>query len=124
MKLLFFCLIFISGCSADNRAVAGSYPSEGLATWYTAKHTAIGEKFDDKTLSCAMRKRDFGKYYKVCNVENNKCVIVRHNNFGPSLRMFNKGRIIDLSRAAFSGIADLKEGVIKIILSEAADLPH
>lgn len=119
MKWPLACFLFfllISGCD-DNRPVAGSYPTKGLATWYTAKITATGEKFDDREFTCAIRKNDFGKYYKVCNVENNKCVVARHNNFGPSFGMFKRGRIIDLSKAAFSNIADLKEGVIKVTVS-------
>ena len=65
-----------------------------------------------------MRRRDFGRYYKVCNLSNNKCVVVRHNNFGPSKRLFDKGRIIDLSKKAFSEIADIKDGVVKVSLEE------
>lgn len=113
----FACLILLVGC-ADNRPVSGPYPEQGLATWYTAKLTASGERFDGDSLTCAMRKRGFGGYYRVCNVKNNKCVTVRHNNFGPSLKKFKEGRIIDLSKAAFSSIAELEEGVIKVAVVE------
>lgn len=116
--LLFF--IFLPGCGQDNMPVSGLYPKEGLASWYVAKRTATGEIFKKNELTCAMRKRDFGKNYIVCNLENKKCVVVRHNNFGPSKRMFQKGRIIDLSKAAFSRIADLKQGLIKVRISQVA----
>ncbi len=119
IKYLFICFILICGC-ANNEPVRWPYPQQGLASWYSAKLTASGERFDGNALTCAMRKTDFGKYYKVCNLTNNKCVIVRHNNFGPSYRKFSEGRIIDLSKAAFSNIADLKEGVIKVTVVEVS----
>jgi len=98
--------------------VAGSYPTQGLASWYNVGHTASGEKYRGKEFTCAMRKRDFGKYYLVCNVENNKCIVVRHNDFGPAMRLFRQGRIIDLSRHAFSKLADLKKGLIRVRIGE------
>jgi len=107
----------LSAC-ADNTPVAGPYPKTGMASWYSARITATGERFDDNDLICALRKKDFGKHYKVCNTANNKCVAVRHNNFGPSKYFYNQGRIIDLSKAAFSQIADLEEGIIEVTIVE------
>lgn len=114
---LFSALLLLAAC-ADNAPVSGPYPRRGMASWYSAKVTATGEKFDANDLTCALRKTDFGKRYKVCNIANNKCVTVRHNNFGPSKYFYNKGRIVDLSKAAFSRIADLDEGVIAVIVGE------
>jgi len=110
-------VVFLAAC-ADNNPVIGIYPKTGKASWYFAKITATGEKFDSNDLTCAMRKTDFGKRYKVCNIANNKCVTVRQNNFGPSKYFYDQGRIIDLSKAAFSRIADFDEGVIKVIIGE------
>ena len=121
-QLMFVCVVlfFLGGC-ADNDPVIGPYPKSGKASWYSAKITATGENFSDKDLTCAMRKTDFGKYYKVCNIANNKCVVVRHNNFGPSKYLYDQGRIIDLSRITFSRIADLKEGIIKVTVDEVSE---
>ena len=94
------------------------YPAQGFATWYTAPLTATGEKLDDASFTCAMRRRDFGKYYQVCNDANGKCVVVRHNNWGPYWILYRQGRIVDLTKAAFSRLADLEEGIIKVRLSE------
>ncbi|MDD4182744.1 MAG: septal ring lytic transglycosylase RlpA family protein [Candidatus Omnitrophica bacterium] len=110
-------MLFLAAC-ADNTPVAGPYPKIGAASWYSAKITATGEKANDNDLTCAMRKKDFGKYYRVCNTANDKCVVVRHNNFGPSKRFYDQGRIIDLSKAAFSRIADLEEGIIEVTVGE------
>ena len=117
---LIVCFVLLFGC-ADNQPVIGAYPTHGEASWYTARRTASGEKFNQYAFSCAMRKFDFGKYYRVCNVANNKCVAVRHNDFGPSKRMYLRGRIIDLSHPAFSRIADLKQGIIEVTVNEVTD---
>lgn len=100
--------IFISSCGrTDNRPVEGPYPATGYASWYHAEG-----------MTCAMRKLDYGKYYAVTNIENNKSVIVLHNDFGPSRHFYNKGRIIDLSREAFLRIADINEGLINVTIEE------
>ena len=65
-----------------------------------------------------MRNREFGKDYLICNRENNKCVVARHNDFGPTLSLFKHGRIIDLSRHAFSKVAGLEKGIIKVRIGE------
>jgi rare lipoprotein A len=109
-------LIFASFCFFF--ANASDYPMQGVASWYHARRTASGERFSDATLTCAMRRRDYGKLYKVCNRDNGKCVVVRQNNFGPSKKLYNKGRIIDLSKAAFRRLADLKKGVIRVTVTE------
>lgn len=115
--LLLIYLILLSGCQ-DNRPVAGDYPAVGLATWYNPRLTASGERYKKGQFTSAMRKRGFGKYYLVCNLENNKCVEVRHNDFGPAAYLFRRGRIIDLSRNAFSKIADERKGVIRVRIGE------
>jgi rare lipoprotein A len=110
-------LLFLGGC-ADNTPVVGAYPKTGTASWYSARRTATGERFDGVDLTCAMRKTGFGKYYKVCNADNGKCVVVRHNNFGPAKYLYAKGRIIDLSKAAFSNIADVEDGIVPVSVEE------
>ena len=54
----------------------------------------------------------FGTKVKVINKKNGKSVIVIINDRGP----FVKGRIIDLSGAAFSSIANFDDGVIDVII--------
>ena len=119
--LLFIALLLIE-CLKRIGTPSGLYPTSGLASWYTAKITAIGESLTADSFTCALRRRDFGKWYKVCNTENGRCVVVRHNNWGPSWYLYNQGRIVDLSRAAFSRIADLEQGIIPITLAECDPL--
>lgn len=112
--LLVFILIFHCNIKAQT----------GKASWYSKEscqregtsgvYTASGERFNEEDMTCAMRRRDFGKYYKVCNLDNDKCVVVRHNDFGPNKKLHNEGRIVDLSKGAFRKIADLRKGIINI----------
>lgn len=76
--------------------------------------TASGERYNENDLTCAMRSREWGAKYLITNLENNKSVIVRLNDFGPNKKLYNKGRKVDLSKGAFKSIADLKKGVIKV----------
>ncbi len=114
--ILLASILFLLTAYAEN--ASQDYPTTGIASWYSTHTTASGEKFNDNDSTCAMRRYDFGKFYKVCNVANGKCVVVRQNDFGPSKYLYDKGRIIDLSKKAFSRIADLEEGIIKVTIEE------
>ena len=85
-----------------------------MASYYAKilhhRKTASGERFDNNAMTAAHRTLPFGTEVKVTNLNNGKSVSVRINDRGP----FVKGRIIDLSRAAFSQIADLNKGVVKV----------
>lgn len=97
---------------------ADRYPKQGIASWYVSKETASTEPYDPESFTCAMRRRDFGKQYWVCNSANGRCVRVRHNNFGPYWMLFARGRIVDLSRRAFAEIADLERGLVPVTVFE------
>ena len=120
LKSFFFALIIITLCKeAYARPLTASYyTKESCKKEGTGILTATGEIYNEEDLTCAMRRRDFGKYYKITNQENGKSVIVRHNNFGPNKKLHDAGRIVDLSRKAFEQIADLDKGVIKITIEE------
>lgn len=87
---------------------------KGKASYYGGKFngrkTASGEVFDENELTAAHRTYKFGTKLRVVNLKNGKEVVVRINDRGP----FVKGRIIDLSKAAFKAIANTKKGVIKV----------
>jgi rare lipoprotein A len=115
--IILICLVLLCGFQFK-RHVRGGYPAIGTASWYNPRLTASGERHRPGQFTCAMRKRDFGKSYLVCNLKNNKCVEVKQNDFGPALYLFAIGRIIDLSRDAFSKIADKKKGLIRVRIGE------
>jgi len=90
---------------------------KGIASWYSKddpgilETTANMEQFDDDQLTCAIWDLPFNTKLKVTNLENGKYVIVRVNDRGPAKRL---NRTIDLTRQAFSQIADLDKGLIEV----------
>jgi rare lipoprotein A len=88
----------------------------GKASYYTRsehKITANGESFKDNTYTAAHRTLPFNSIVRVTNVRNNQSVDVRINNRGP----YKKGRIVDLSKIAFTEIAPMKQGVASVKLT-------
>ena len=63
-------------------------------------------------MTAAHKTLPFGTRVRVTNLSNGKSVVVRINNRGP----YSKGRIIDLSQAAFSKIENMSKGVTKVKL--------
>ena len=102
-------------CAAERKGSNWvGYTESGKASYYAkkfqSKKTASGELYDQAKKTAAHKKMPFGAKVKVTNIKNNKSVIVKINDRGP----FVKGRIIDLSRSAFSSIADIDDGVIDV----------
>jgi len=66
---------------------------------------------------CATRDFERYSYVLVTNLDNGKTVECKITDFGPSFDIFPE-RIIDLSSASFSAIADLRLGVLKNVTVE------
>lgn len=85
-----------------------------MASYYARKFqhrkTASGERLNNNSMTAAHKTLPFGTEVIVKNLGNGKSVAVRINDRGP----FVRGRVIDLTRAAFSQIADLNKGVAKV----------
>jgi len=81
----------------------------GIASWYDYSLKGIVWSKNHRTAA----SRHFKRYstVRVTNVENGKSVEVYINDYGPESWT---GREIDLSSYAFSQIADLKLGLIKV----------
>ena len=75
-----------------------------------AKIVSVETDYDEAKKTAAHRKLPFGTKIKVTNIKNGRSVIVKVNDRGP----FVKGRIVDLSKAAFSAIANLSAGVVDV----------
>lgn len=94
----------------------------GQASWYSRespginKRTANNEYFDDTEMTCAIWGVPFNQLIKVTNRHNGKSVVVRVNDRGPHFRYVRRGRIIDLTKAAFKKIANPKSGLIQVEL--------
>ena len=76
------------------------------------RKTSSGDRFNQLALTAAHRSLPFGTKVRVTNLVNNRSVTVKINDRGP----FIEGRIIDLSRYAFSKIGDTEQGLIKVKL--------
>ena len=92
------------------------YFQNGVASFYGEKwngrRTANGEIFNTYELTAAHKTLPFGTKVRVTNEANGKSVVVRINDRGP----FVKGRIIDLSTAAFASIGSTDSGIAKVKL--------
>ena len=95
IEMCFFCL----------SSFKASYYSDA----FHGRKTASGIIYDKNKLTCASNTHKLGTKLKVTNTQNNKSVIVTVTDRGG----FNKVTL-DLSKKAFSTIAELKQGIINI----------
>ena len=109
--------LIAAGCGrtpAKTESTQQGLTETGIASYYASRFqhrkTANGERYDSSKLTAAHRTLPFGTLVKVTHIRNKRSVIVRINDRGP----FVKGRIIDLSRSAFSRIANPRIGVIDV----------
>ncbi len=110
-------VVVISSCStvpykSDPHLIG--YTEQGVASFYAMKFqfrkTSSGERFNQLAFTAAHRTLPLGTKVRVTNLKNNKSVVVKINDRGP----FIEGRIIDLTRYAFSKIGDTAQGLIKV----------
>lgn len=107
----------IAGYSNAQPGVRSSwsgFAETGQASYYADKLqnrlTASGAIYKHELHTAAHKKLPFGSMVKVTNIKNGKSVVVKINDRGP----FVKGRIIDLSKAAFSSIGSTSLGLINV----------
>ncbi|MGB2660904.1 MAG: septal ring lytic transglycosylase RlpA family protein [Candidatus Omnitrophota bacterium] len=92
----------------------------GTASWYyeyspgIRTTTASMEIFDHDLLTCASWDYPFDTVLEVTNAHNGKKVKVRVNDRGPSKDLYRQGRIVDLTKAAFKEIEDIRAGVTTV----------
>jgi rare lipoprotein A len=93
---------------------AHAYSACGTCSWYGAEfegqRTANGERFSSAAMTAAHRHFAFGTRLKVTNQANGRSVTIRVNDSGP----YFGGRVLDLSRGAFSRIASVGQGVADV----------
>ncbi len=109
--------VVLAGCSSVPSGSAGDWAGHresGKASYYADKHqnmrTASGEPYKHDLPTAAHKQLPFGSMVKVTNTANGKSVVVRINDRGP----FVRGRIIDLSKTAFSRIGSLSSGLLNV----------
>lgn len=117
--LLSLCLL-LAACSSQPQVGEGGSGrgggQTGLASYYADRYhngkTASGEPYDRNANTAAHMTLPFGSRVRVTNVANGRSVVVRINDRGN----FTRGRVIDLSRAAFSAIGNTRDGLIRVRL--------
>lgn len=111
--LITLCILLFSFSFSQQTGKASYYGSQ-----HHGKKTASGEIFYMDSLTCASNIHPLGSKLKVTNLENNRSVIVRVTDRGGFSKM---GRILDLSRGAFAKIADVRKGIVKILVEKVTD---
>lgn len=110
-----------TGVEAISTAQDGIFAA-GEASWYSQIDpgvlltTANMEIFNDKDLTCAIWGVPFDTLIKVTNIANGKSIIVRVNDRGPAKRLVRSGRVIDLTKSAFSMLDSTNKGLIQVKL--------
>jgi len=73
---------------------------------------ANGKRLDDQAFTCASWDYPFGTRLRVESAGRSVIVVVTDR--GPAKRLYRQGRIIDLSKAAFSELGSLKAGILSV----------
>ncbi|MFT3819675.1 MAG: septal ring lytic transglycosylase RlpA family protein [Rubrivivax sp.] len=108
---------------APAAAPAAAAGSEGKLAWYGRKfngrRTASGERFNADALTLAHKDLPFGTKVRVTNVKNQRSVVLRVNDRGPT----QADRIGDVSLAAARKLGMLRSGVIDARIEVVAEAP-
>lgn len=104
-------------------ATAVAHTFQGMVSYYgrefAGRKTASGERFNPGALTMAHKSLPFGTRVKVTNVKNNRSVVVRVNDRGPS----QPDRIGDVSQAAAAKLRMTRSGVIEAKLEVVGAAP-
>lgn len=97
--------------------------SEGKIAWYGRKFagrkTASGERFNPGAMTIAHKSLPFGTRVKVTNTANQRSVVLRVNDRGPS----TPDRIGDVSQAAAQKLRMMRSGVASAKLEVVGQAP-
>jgi rare lipoprotein A len=106
-------------------SIAGDQPANLVASWYgdecAQKPMANGRPFNPGAMTCASWFYPLGTVLKVTKTEDpRRWVIVKVTDRGPNKRLL-RTRQIDLSRAAFSALAPLRDGLTRVIVERTGE---
>lgn len=112
LTILIVSLLFYTSLSWAK--TASWYSIESCLREGTSGICANGEVLNDARKTCASWDYPFGTKLQITNLHNGRSVVVLVTDRGPAKRLYRQGRVIDLSKGAFSEIASIKQGVIPI----------
>jgi rare lipoprotein A len=96
----------------------------GIASFYSknleGSKTSTGEHFHHKMMTAASNNFPLNTWVRVTNLRNDKSVIVRINDH-MAVRMYKKGRVVDLSHSAAAQLDFILLGVIKVKVEEVPE---
>src|SRR5262249_36521843 len=111
-------LLPLAGCATTGgpKSIPENTSQIGTASFYShsfqGRKTASGEIYDEQELTAAHRTLPFGTRVRVTNVKNNRSVVVRVTDRGPS----NHRRVIDVSRHAADLLGFVEAGTARVHL--------
>ena len=119
--------MLLSPCAISHANAPGLAPAAAIATGeasyyadrFAGRRTASGEAYDPSDFTAAHRSLPFGTRVRVTDISSGRSVVVRINDRGP----WDKGRLIDMSRAAANeiGLARRGRGTVSLALAEAEE---
>lgn len=95
-----------------DRGDAKQAAAHGVASFYSDRETASGEKFDKNELTAAHPTLPFGTKLRVTDVSSGRFVTVRVNDRGPYVR----GRVVDITPSAAEALGMVDKGVTNVRL--------
>jgi len=88
----------------------------GLAAYYSrrlqGRRTASGERFDNNALTTGHQTLPFGTRVRITNLKNNKSVVLRVNDRGPT----QPNRIVDVTQRAARMLGFTRAGMTEVKL--------
>ncbi|MCH7863041.1 septal ring lytic transglycosylase RlpA family protein [Sphingomonas sp. NPDC092331] len=116
--------MLLSPCAISHANAPGLARAAAIATGeasyyadrFAGRRTASGEAYDPSDFTAAHRSLPFGTRVRVTDIGSGRSVVVRINDRGP----WDKGRLIDISRAAANeiGLARRGRGTVSLALAE------
>lgn len=129
MRVLFILFAALGSCFLQEEQLATAIVNPdkvlcsgviGLASYYSYECAdapmANGQKFNPESRTCASWFYDFGTVLVVKSLDTGLATEVVVTDRGPNKRLVKKGRILDLSKAAFQDICKLDIGLTKVII--------
>ncbi len=113
--LMALTLVVVFICQARAEGLTTSYYTVESCLKESGQYTmANGRLLDDSKKTCASWDYKFGTVLLITNTRNGKSVEVTVTDRGPNKYLYRQGRVLDLSLAAFSAIADTEQGIITV----------
>ena len=114
LTILVFASVSVASVVAPSAASSITGTASFYGEAYRGKTMANGLPFDPAALTAA--SWDFALGARVRVSFGARSVVVTITDRGPSRRLYQQGRVIDLSAAAFARLAPLKTGLIEVII--------